>query len=95
MTLIHAPESEHSCDIDWERVPRLVPDKPAPWNPGPPPGVTHRLEMVHHFDAPGTVRQCPACGKFWVAERYPHPGTGGVFWRPEKRRERKRREGVA
>lgn len=46
-------------------------------------------------DAPGTTRRC-ACGRFWVAEKYPEVRGGqqrvGVFWRPEKARERRRRE---
>jgi hypothetical protein len=46
-------------------------------------------------DTPGTVRRCN-CGRFWAAEKYPEVRGGqqrvGVFWRPEKRRERSRRE---
>jgi hypothetical protein len=86
VTLVYAPKPGHNCDIDWESVPW-----PPDGVPPPPPGVTRRLEMVHHLDPPGTVRRCETCGRCWVAERN-RPGMAGVFWRPEKRRERRRRE---
>ena len=85
MTLVHTPERKHSCDIDWET-------RPVTSGPFCTPGETkHAAYMVHRNDPPGTVRQCPECGKFWVAERN-RPGMAGVFWRPEKRRERRQRE---
>ena len=86
MTLVHAPERKHDCDIGWELVPW-----PPDATPPPPPGITGRYEMVHTSDDPGTVRQCPECGRCWVAERN-RPGMAGVYWRPERRLERWRRE---
>lgn len=91
MSLVYAPERKHSCDIGWELVPWPVPDESAPWNPGPPPGITSQWEMVHRDDAPGTVRRCEDCGRCWRAEKN-RPGMAGVFWRPERRLERWRRE---
>ena len=86
MTLVHAPAIKHSCDIGWETVPWL-PDAYPP----PPPGFTHRAEMVHQNDPPGNVRQCQECGRCWVAVAN-RPGMAGVWWRPEGRLKRWMRE---
>lgn len=94
MSLIHVPGRKHSCDIDWETVPWEMPEHPTIWHPVPPPGVTHRMQPAHRYDPPGTVRQCPECGRYWRAERN-RPGIAGVFWRPETRRERRKREKTA
>lgn len=83
MTLVHAPQRKHSCDIGWELVPW-----PEDANPSPPPGYTHKYEMVHWDDDPGTVRQCPVCGKTWVAVKN-RPGMAGVYWRRERWLERR------
>lgn len=77
MALVHEPARKHSCDIDWETVPW-----PPDATPAPPPGITHRAEMVHRNDPPGTVRQCDECGRFWKAVRN-RPGMAGVWWRRE------------
>ena len=82
MSLIHVPQAAHGCGISWETY-------------RSDDGQNY-LREVNRWDAPGTVRQCGECGKFWVAEQYPEVHYGmqslGVFWRPEKRRERRRRQ---
>ena len=94
MTLVYTPPPGHRCDIGWEtRV--LGPDAPSVKAGFATAGVRYAV-MAHCNDAPGTVRRCGTCGKHWVAERH-RPGSVmiGVFWRPEKRRERRRRERAA
>lgn len=91
MTLVYAPSSGHGCAISWELC-----DLPADDPLALAGEAAQYFREVHRWDAPGTVRQCAKCGKFWVAEEYPQVRSGmqscGVFWRPEKRRERRRRE---
>jgi hypothetical protein len=80
MTLARDAGWPHSCNIAWEEI-------------------DGSLREVHRSDPPGTVRRCDTCGKHWVAVEYPEVTSGmqgmGVFWRPEKRRERWRRERAA
>ena len=78
MTLVHVPERKHSCDIDWETRPVTG-------------ETTLAAFRVHQNDSPGTVRRCEECGRHWVAERN-RPGMAGVFWRPERWRERRKRK---
>jgi hypothetical protein len=91
MSLVSTPTGAHGCGIGWEIAARLPDDPMITQGFG-----THYFREIHQHDAPGTVRACPECGKTWVAERYPEVRSGmqgvGIFWRPERRREQKRRE---
>jgi hypothetical protein len=91
MTLVSTPEAGHGCSISWELA-SLPDDHPAVLAGS----ATHFYREINRWDAPGTVRACPECGRHWVAEEYPQVRSGmqmcGVFWRPETRRERRRRE---
>lgn len=54
---------------------------PGPHHCGP---NTYGHWLDHWDDPAGTVRQCPDCGRSWVAYRpYPASGYMGVLWRRE------------
>jgi hypothetical protein len=52
------------------------------------PGQKDLIPQLYH---PGTVWQCQDCNKTWVARDY-EPDLFYSLWRPERKRERRKRE---
>lgn len=85
--VVAVPRSEHRCSPGWEEFFQVDGIGGPGW----------RLRPVHH--EPGSVVEC-ACGRTWVALEHIYSGTrigSGIIhggwndYRPETRRERKRR----
>lgn len=87
MPIISTPGSDvHRCSPSW--VAKWSPATTGPLMPTPPGVYAYPRNQ---WAPDGTVWECESCGKTWVAH-HPYANVLIASWRPESRRERRRRE---